>query len=123
MFLKNILTVALGGALGSVLRYLGQKYFFALSHSFPFATFLINIIGCFLIGVFYSLWVKQQPVNEEMRLLLMTGFCGGFTTFSAFTLEGMQLIQQEKILIFFLYFAASVITGLLATFAGVWIAR
>ena len=123
MLLKNILFLAAGGAAGTILRYLGQKYISVGTSSFPYPTFLINVLGCFLIGILYSIWVKNQSANEDMRMLLMTGFCGGFTTFSAFSLEGMRLIQQEKILIFFVYFAASVIIGLLATFAGAWLAR
>lgn len=123
MLLKNILFVAAGGAAGTILRYLGQKYIATEGSAFPYGTFFINIVGCFFIGILYSIWARNQSANEDMRMLLMTGFCGGFTTFSAFSLEGMRLIQQEKILIFFLYFAASVVLGLLATFAGAWITR
>lgn len=124
MIWKNILLVALGGSLGSTLRYIAQKFIStSFPGAFPLGTFLVNITGCLLIGILYSVSIKHQQISEEIRLLLMTGFCGGFTTFSAFTLEGMQLIQQEKFLIFFLYFALSVLTGLLATFAGAWIGR
>ena len=123
MLWKNILLVALGGSLGSVARYLSHKYISSLSsHPFPTGTLLVNIIGCLLIGVFYGISVKQNYLTPEFRLLLMTGFCGGFTTFSAFTLEGMNLLQQQRVFLFLLYFAASVTIGLAATYLGYWIA-
>jgi CrcB protein len=122
MLWKNILLVALGGSLGSVARFLSHKYIGSLSsHPFPTGTLLVNIIGCLLIGVFYGLSVKQNYLTPELRLLLMTGFCGGFTTFSAFTLEGMNLLQQQRVFLFLLYFAASVFIGLGATFLGYWV--
>jgi len=122
MLWKNILLVALGGSLGSVARYLSHKYISSLSsHPFPTGTLLVNIIGCLLIGLLYGLSVKQNYLTPEFRLLLMTGFCGGFTTFSAFTLEGMNLLHQHRVFLFLLYFAASVFIGLAATFLGYWI--
>ena len=122
MLWKNILLVALGGSLGSVARYLSHKYITSFSsHPFPTGTFIINITGCLLIGVIYGLSVKHNYLTFELRLLLMTGFCGGFTTFSAFTLEGMGLLQQQRVFLFLLYFAASVFVGLAATFLGYWL--
>ncbi|HVF81075.1 MAG TPA: fluoride efflux transporter CrcB [Flavisolibacter sp.] len=108
----QIAAVALGGAAGSVLRFIIQKAFNA---TFPFGTFLVNISGCLLIGV---LWTVLKQGDEQKKLLLMTGFCGGFTTFSAFTLEGVQLLNSGRWAIFFLYTIASVACGLLATFLG-----
>lgn len=124
MLLKNILLIGLGGALGSVGRYLIQKYFSQFyPHPFPFGTFIVNLLGCFLIGVFYGIANKHEYFNPAFRLLLMTGFCGGFTTFSAFTLDGMQLINQQRFLTFTLYFAFSLFFGLMATFTGVWLTQ
>ena len=124
MLFKNILWVGLGGALGSIARFLSQKYILKLfPHAFPIGTFAVNIVGCFLIGVFFALAGKHEYFTPPFRLLLMTGFCGGFTTFSAFTLEGMELLQQQKFLIFTLYFVFSVLLGLIATFAGAWLAQ
>jgi CrcB protein len=124
MLFKNILLVGLGGAVGSIARYLGQKYISQLfSYSFPIGTFIVNILGCFLIGIFYGLANKYEYFTPAYRLLLMTGFCGGFTTFSAFTVEGMQLLDQQRFLIFTLYFVFSVLLGLLATFTGVWLSQ
>lgn len=122
MLFKNLLWVGIGGALGSISRYLGQRFLSQLfSQSFPVGTFMVNILGCLLIGILYGLSNKHQYFTPEFRLLMMTGFCGGFTTFSAFTLEGMQLLNQQRFLIFTLYFALSVFIGLIATFIGNWI--
>ena len=124
MLFKNILLVGFGGALGSICRYLGHKYLLQLyPHSFPIGTFIVNILGCFLIGLFFGLAGKHEYFTPDLRLLLMTGFCGGFTTFSAFTLEGMQLLNQQRFLLFILYIVLSVLLGLMATFTGVWLTR
>ncbi|MBC7828979.1 MAG: CrcB family protein, partial [Chitinophagaceae bacterium] len=78
---------------------------------------------CFLIGIFFGIATKNEFLPPAFRLLLMTGFCGGFTTFSAFTLEGMQLLNEQRFLIFTLYIAFSVVFGLIATFTGVWLTQ
>ena len=117
--IKSILLVALGGSAGSVLRYLSQKFIGNLYvHPFPWGTLVVNISGCFLIGILWGVVSKNSSMSEELRLLLMTGFCGGFTTFSAFTLESITLIKEQRLLLFFLYIVISVAIGLLATFAG-----
>jgi CrcB protein len=122
--IKNILLVGLGGATGSVLRFLCQKWISSISNlSFPLGTFLVNITGCFLIGVIFSFAAKNESVNYNTQLLLMTGLCGGFTTFSAFTLEGMGLLKEDKTGLFLLYIGGSVIVGLFATWIGIRIAK
>jgi len=113
--IKSIFLVALGGASGSVLRFLIQR--FINNPSFPLGTLLINITGCFLIGTVWGV-IHKGFSNEALKLLLMTGFCGGFTTFSAFTLESMQLLEENKWWPCFVYIICSVAGGLLATFGG-----
>ncbi|HEU5167273.1 MAG TPA: fluoride efflux transporter CrcB [Chitinophagaceae bacterium] len=122
--IKNLLIVGLGGGAGSMLRYAVQKFFLAQNiATFPTGTLLVNISGCFLIGILWSMVSRSFTWNEEMKLLLMTGFCGGFTTFSAFTLEGIGLLKENKTALFFIYLTASVVGGLLATFIGIRIAK
>lgn len=122
--IKNILLVGLGGGLGSMARYLCQRWF-ALNylHNFPWGTFTVNVVGCFFIGLFWGLSFKSFDSNESWKLFLMAGLCGGFTTFSAFTLEGIGLIKEQKLGLFFVYAAGSVLTGLLATYLGMRITR
>jgi fluoride exporter len=112
--MKAMVLVALGGAAGSVIRYLCQRVF---NQTFPVGTLAVNLAGCFLIGVLWAVFVQRNQ-NREMQLLLITGFCGGFTTFSAFTQETLQLAMNDKWGLSLLYLFASVAGGLLATFAG-----
>jgi CrcB protein len=120
MLWKNILLVALGGSLGSVARFLCQKYIYAWHpHPFPFGTFIVNIVGCFLIGIFYAWAEKGQLLTPEWRILLTTGFCGGFTTFSSFAFENISLLKNGEISYFLLYCAGSVVIGIAACWAGI----
>lgn len=113
--IKPWLFVAIGGAAGSLLRYAAQRLLPA--HSFPYNTFAVNIAGCLLIGLFWAM-VQKGDLNTDGRLFLMTGFCGGFTTFSTFSLEGMQMLQSGRWMQFFFYVLLSVALGLLATLVG-----
>ena len=117
--IKTVLLVGLGGGIGSMARFLCQRWF-ATNYvsSFPWGTFAVNIIGCLAIGIFWGLSFKSFNTNESWKLFLMTGVCGGFTTFSAFTLEGVGLLREQKLALFFSYVAASVVIGLLATYIG-----
>ena len=118
--IKNILLVGFGGSIGSIARYLTQKWFAAnFLKAFPWGTFVVNSIGCFFIGLFWGLSFKSFDNNESWKLFLLTGLCGGFTTFSAFTLEGIGLLKDQKLFLFFSYVAASVMVGLLATYIGI----
>lgn len=110
---SNIILVGLGGGIGSILRYLLQR---TLNFSFPYGTLLVNILGCLLIGLLWGLFTKH--IDEQRRLLLVTGFCGGFTTFSSFTYEGVQMMMENRWLVLAFYTALSVLLGLLATYLG-----
>ncbi len=120
----NIIFIAIGGLLGSVARYLSVVYVTKLIPSqFPFGTFAVNILGCLIIGVIYGLSLRYLWLTPEWRLFLATGFCGGFTTFSAFALENMQLIEQANYGTFALYSISSFTLGLAAVFFGMFLTR
>lgn len=113
--MKAFLWVALGGAAGSLLRFAVQRPLNL--DAFPWGTLLVNLAGCALIGLLWG-FAGRGALNESGRQLLMSGFCGGFTTLSAFSLESNTLLQQGRTGLFFLYAAATFLGGLLATFAG-----
>jgi fluoride exporter len=124
--MTNILYVALGGALGSLLRYglsAGLLPRTAISVDFPWATFIANISGCFLIGLFAGFAQKNLYLNPPMQLLLMTGFCGGFTTFSTFSLETIQLLRLGAWPIALAYVCASNALGFGAILLGLTMTR
>jgi CrcB protein len=109
----NIVLVAVGGAVGSALRYLTAVWI-GPQETFPWGTWTANVLGCFLIGFFTARW----PENAEYRYLLVTGFCGGYTTFSTFALEAQGLWDRQIPLGALLYVLASVVAGWLAVWAG-----
>ena len=111
--IRNLLLVALGGAGGSVLRYL----FSNINTSFPWGTFAVNVLGSFLIGLLVGL-MSKGVLSPEMKLLLVTGFCGGFTTFSTFANESFSMMKAGDVLLTALYVGASVIIGILAVWGG-----
>jgi fluoride exporter len=113
--IRQILLVGLGGAVGSMLRYIVQRY--ANIPGLPYGTLLVNLAGCFLIGLFWGL-LSKNSITQANAVLVMSGFCGGFTTFSAFTYEGVQMMQDNRWLLLTSYIAASIVGGLFATFAG-----
>ena len=118
--LRQILLVALGGALGSALRYLtalllARHY----TGSIPLATLVVNLVGCFLIGLLIGLCSDMA----HLRLLFITGFCGGFTTFSTFTAESYSMFREGAYGLALLYIAGSVLIGLLALWLGICLSR
>lgn len=122
--MKNLLLAGVGGGIGSMLRLLCNKLFLPVSRTsgFPVGTLIVNITGCLIIGIFVGL-LSKTSFSESKQVFLLTGLCGGFTTFSAFTLEGNQLLKEDRLGYFFLYIASSVIIGLAATWLGIKIAR
>jgi CrcB protein len=123
--MKMAILIGLGGFTGTLLRYLVyqsiEKYF---NDPFYLGTFLVNIVGSFLIGLIFGLAIRENSViNDQWRIVVATGFCGGFTTFSAFSYEMLQLIQRNHYSQFLLYTLLSLIIGVLLVFAGLKLAE
>lgn len=112
---KNATLVFLGGGLGSLLRYGVDALLSGKRTPFPMGTLTVNAVGAFLMGLLVS-YASLQPsfYRSSSYLLLGTGFCGGFTTFSAFILEALQLLERQRTPYFFIYVIASLLIGLMA---------
>ncbi len=115
------LWVGIGGFFGSLLRWAVYLLLNNPSTSFPYSTFAVNIVGSLLIGLLAGWFIYQPSVNWQA--FLITGFCGGFTTFSAFSMDNLYLIQRGQWSTALFYTAASVLLGILAAFAGFWIMK
>lgn len=122
--IKILLLIGFGGGIGSICRYLVQvlitRHF---AGAFPAGTLLVNITGCFIIGLLFGLANRHAWLTLEWRLFLITGICGGYTTFSSFSYESISLIREGNYLYFISYVLLSVALGLLATFGGAALAR
>ena len=118
--LKSILFVGIGSFAGGVLRYIISYLMKNVSsyQTLPWATLIANLVGCFLIGIIFAIFSKYSNTNNPLYLLLATGFCGGFTTFSTFANESLQMIQSGNILGFVSYTLTSIIFGIILVWLG-----
>lgn len=113
-----------GGFAGTCCRYLINRLFLVIWNlPFPLATFTINILGCFLFGIITGFFNKFGIINPSVSVLLTVGFCGGFTTFSTFSAETLNLMTTNEILLSLIYVIGSIIAGVLAVWTGNYIAR
>ena len=119
--MKSFLLVFLGGGLGSGLRYLVTITMNQYSKVLPFGTFTVNMLGCLLIGLILGYAQRENTLTSNQTLLLATGFCGGFTTFSAFANENLELIKNGELFNFSFYTVGSVLIGILAVFIGFYL--
>lgn len=116
---KALLLVGLGGGVGSIFRYLVSVLTAKHIHTvFPWATFVVNILGCLMIGLLIGYFEKQQALNNDLKFLFVTGFCGGFTTFSAFAIENLKLFQTGQHFTAFTYIVLSAVLGIIAVGGG-----
>ena len=121
--MKSFLLVFFGGGLGSGLRYLVSIAMNQYSKVLPFGTFTVNILGCLLIGLILGYTQKDNTLTSNQTLLLVTGFCGGFTTFSAFANENLELIKNGEIFDFSMYSISSIVVGIVAVFVGLYFSK
>lgn len=123
--MKTVCLVALGGALGSVARYKlsGLIMRHALDWRFPIGTFIVNILGCFVIGILGGLVVKANLFSANTRYFLFTGILGGFTTFSSFGLETFHLLRKGELLVAGANIVLSIILGLLVLWLGFYLVQ
>lgn len=122
-FIAKFAAVAFGGAFGAIARYLLNLLLAKTFAPFPFATFLINITGSFLIGFLAITFTEKYSAHENWRLFLMVGFLGAYTTFSTFELETFELVRENQLITAFLYVSASFAVGLIGVLSGVWLGK
>ena len=121
---RTTLFVAIGGMLGCVARYLSVSFIVSLlPSSFPFGTFAVNVFGCFVMGAAVGLSERYLWIHQDWRAFLTAGFCGGFTTFSAFAFENVELLLDKNYGTFAAYSSASFVMCMLAAFAGLMVTR
>lgn len=121
--MKQLVFVFIGGGLGSVLRFLIGKFLNNPENGIPYGTFAANILGSFLIGIVLGLSAKHESLTQNQTLLLATGFCGGFTTFSTFAYENHMFLKSGDFINFAIYTIASFVIGFLAVFLGMYLAK
>ena len=122
--MQHFAIIAAGGAIGASLRhFVGMVSLRLAGHGFPWGTLAVNVFGCLAMGLFIGLAVRRLGVSNELRLFVATGVLGGFTTFSAFSLDFATLWERSALASAFLYVLGNVTGSLVALFAGLWLAR
>ena len=121
--MKQIVLVFLGGGFGSALRYAVSKWLNNTESTLPYGTFTVNVVGSLLIGIILGLAAKNDTLSSNQTLLLATGFCGGFTTFSAFAYENHLFLKSGDFTSFALYTIGSFVIGFLAVFLGIYLTK
>ena len=115
---REMVAIFVGGGIGSIIRYLITKISFFSFNSFPYSTFISNIIGCFILGLALTYFMKNDSQNSTIFLFIAVGFCGGFTTFSTFSSEGLELINNGNLITFIVYTLTSIFLGIVAVYLG-----
>ncbi len=122
--MQNILAVFIGGGAGAVLRYLTGIFCLHYAKSgFPVGTFLVNIVGCFILGFIYIYFTGKLEIPAPLKFALTAGFCGGLTTFSTFSLEIFEMIQNSQFIHAAVYIILSLLVGVIAVFLGGYCAK
>ncbi len=116
--IKDLILVGIGSGIGGMCRYLISLYLGQSHSGFPWGTFVVNIMGCLFIGILWGLTSRFQNLSPAFSLLFMVGFCGGFTTFSTFSKEGLALLQANHYTLFALYTIGSVLLGVMSVALG-----
>lgn len=120
----NIFAVFIGGGIGAAVRYIvGIVFLHTLKTNLPAATFCVNIIGCIILGFLYVYFIEKTQIPSAVKFALTAGFCGGLTTFSTFSLEIFEMLQNNQFITVFLYILFSVIIGVIGIFLGGYCAK
>jgi len=120
--MKSLIYIFIGGGLGSVSRFLLGRWMSSLYQvQFPIGTLTVNVIACFVLGLIIGLADYKQILSPDLRIFWAVGFCGGFSTFSTFSMESLNLFQQSQTATMFLYIALSVLLCLMATYFGLFL--
>lgn len=119
--MKELLYIFIGGGAGSVLRYLLSRGL-NLTFQIPIGTLIVNVIGSFILGLILG-YVLKNNTTDPLILMLTVGFCGGFTTFSAFAVENLTLLRQGEFLLFILYTALSILVSLIAIYFAFYLMK
>ena len=117
--IKEIIAVFVGGGIGSLLRFLINKIEWLSIYNFNYSTLISNVLGCLILGLAVGYFLKNNNHNSITFIFLTVGLCGGFTTFSAFSIENLNIIQNGEFLKFFTYVITSLLSGILSVYAGI----